>query len=118
MGKLHKLFVWFRDSQAPSRARASHAIRNVHAQAVAASHDIELRAPHYYAFYYPEGREPGSGWKHPKMYVGPFTTKVATEEGIKESWPAKAGEPRKRFQIKLLTSAQFKKIWGHLVEGY
>jgi DnaJ-class molecular chaperone len=43
MGKLRKLITWFRDSQAPMRERAPHAIRNVHAQAVAASRDIEAR---------------------------------------------------------------------------
>ena len=105
MGKLRKLFTWFRDSQSPRRVRAAPVRKR-------SAVDDELRAPHYYAFYYPKGREPGSGWKYPKMYVGPCTTRECAEDEIAQSWPARAGEPRARFKLKRLTADQFTEIWG------
>ena len=111
---LKQLFTWFKDSQQSPRAREVRTLRAVRARAIKV--DDELRTPHYYAFYYPEGRE------RPKLYVGPCTTKAETEAAINTSWPAKAGEPRSRFKLKQLTADQFKTIWGawpgHTTEGY
>ena len=62
-------------------------------------------AAHYYALYYPLGREPGSGWKYPKKHFGPFATQAearATIIGEIQTY----GEPRSRYKIKKLTGAQ------------
>lgn len=115
-----KLWSWFRDSQTPRSVRDLRAVRAVASRA--AREDEAIRAAQYYVFYYPEGREPGSGWRSPKAYFGPFSTKTAADEGLTASWPAKAGEPRARFQIKKLTADQFVEIWGarpgRAAEGY
>ena len=67
----------------------------------------------WYWFYYPKGREPGSGWKYPKQYGGPFETKASIEADIRGQMK-KWGEKRPRYRAKHLTPAGFKKIWGAL----
>jgi hypothetical protein len=102
------LWTWFKNSQRTAAARERQRTN----RAAKLREDEELRAPHYYAFYYPEGREPGSGWKHPKMYVGPCETKECIEDEIAQSWPSRADEPRSRFKVRRLTADQFTEIWG------
>ncbi len=109
-----KLFNWFRGSQ--SKLHGVQAVKIGERDLVQARARRQSRKPMFYAFYYPKGREPGSGWKYPKAYFGPFESKSAAEYGVKESWPAKTGESRKRFKIQHLTPSQFKKIWGSLPE--
>jgi hypothetical protein len=57
-------WTWFKNSQRPrgsaGKTRRARAIASASAKL---REDEELRAPHYYAFYYPKGREPGSGWE-------------------------------------------------------
>lgn len=98
------LLRWFRDSQQTRASRARNQDR--------VSKEIWKGIssfPHYYVFCYPPGRGPGSGWKYPKEYFGPFQTKSEADEAISAELRL---SPYNSFKVRRLTSDQFEKIWG------
>jgi hypothetical protein len=114
--KLRTFFDWFRDSQAPTPTRETRVsgreISRAHAQdKIREARRVRYDEPHYYVFYYPPGRGPGSGWKYPKQYLGPFVTKAKAQDATQKELK-RYGDQRSAYKVKRLTADQFEEIWG------
>ncbi len=117
MSKLREFLAWFRDSQQISPRALSRPESLSRGEVWSRAARLGLESPHYYAFYYPPGRDPR---KRPKQYFGPFEYPSGAQDAVRVD-SEKYRAPRSAYEVRRLTADQFEEIWGarlQLHEGY